>query len=377
MWPSVTYPAHATIVTGATPREHGIGSNKPLDAAYQNDGAWYWYAEELKKTTLWQAAKAHGLTTGNVYWPVTVGATFDWSFPQIWRKKIDEDDKLMRSLAIPRELPGEFRARFPALPAEHRFDKQRADAAVFLLEEKKPDFLLVYFTDLDTERHGSGPDSAQSNTVLELTDHQLGRVLAALHDEDLATSRVFVVSDHGFARVSRVTRPAVFFREWGLIVTEGKSRVRAHAVGVSADGGMCGIHVTDPKEKARVAEAVAALAKDPRYGIHKVYDEAALAEKGGFPGATWALAAKPGTMFDGGLEGKATDFATYNGHHGYPPDQPEMRAVFVAAGVGIAQGREAGDASLLDVAPTVARAMDVPWEGGAGRVITEMLSGER
>lgn len=149
VWPSVTYPAHTTLVTGVRPARHGIVNNLPFDPLGRNGDGWYWYASDVRTPTLWQRAAAQGYTTANVYWPVTVGATFDWSFPQIWRSKTDEDDKLMRALATP-TLFDEVRARFGRTPAEHRGDDARGDAAVHLLETKKPDLSFFYFTDLDT-----------------------------------------------------------------------------------------------------------------------------------------------------------------------------------------------------------------------------------
>jgi predicted AlkP superfamily pyrophosphatase or phosphodiesterase len=36
VFPSVTYPAHTTMVTGVTPRVHGITSNRPPDPLAKN-----------------------------------------------------------------------------------------------------------------------------------------------------------------------------------------------------------------------------------------------------------------------------------------------------------------------------------------------------
>lgn len=86
--PSVTYPAHTSMVTGFDPAEHGIFNNTLVDPFEKNDGGWMWYAEDIKVTTLWDLAKANHKTTANVFWPVTVGANIDWNLPQYWRKKI-------------------------------------------------------------------------------------------------------------------------------------------------------------------------------------------------------------------------------------------------------------------------------------------------
>ena len=72
--PTSTYPSHTTLVTGTTPAKHGIYSNHPFDPSTRNPNSWYWYAEDLRVPTLWDAASRAGIVTGSVSWPVTVGA---------------------------------------------------------------------------------------------------------------------------------------------------------------------------------------------------------------------------------------------------------------------------------------------------------------
>src|SRR3954452_8155547 len=52
VWPSVTYPAHTTLVTGVTPARHGIISNVVFDPFEKNDGGWYWYASDIRVPAL-------------------------------------------------------------------------------------------------------------------------------------------------------------------------------------------------------------------------------------------------------------------------------------------------------------------------------------
>src|SRR5215831_13524955 len=60
VYPSSTYPAHATIVTGVLPAKHGIHANT-LWTEQGSSRDWYWYAKALKAKTLWQAAREKGL----------------------------------------------------------------------------------------------------------------------------------------------------------------------------------------------------------------------------------------------------------------------------------------------------------------------------
>ena len=86
--PTVTYPNHTTLVTGVLPSEHGIYTNTVFDPLGTEDGAWNWYAGQVRTPTLWHAAKAAGLVTGSVMWPVTVhSGDIDYNVPEYWRNK--------------------------------------------------------------------------------------------------------------------------------------------------------------------------------------------------------------------------------------------------------------------------------------------------
>ena len=80
VFPSVTYPSHTTIITGATPLKHGVYYNSPFEPN-GSTGRWYWETNLIKVPTLWDAAGAAGLKTASVYWPVSVGAKIDYNIP--------------------------------------------------------------------------------------------------------------------------------------------------------------------------------------------------------------------------------------------------------------------------------------------------------
>jgi Type I phosphodiesterase / nucleotide pyrophosphatase len=94
--PTVTYPSHATLLTGVSPAKHGIVGNTTFDPTNINQGGWYWFAEDIKVPTLWDAARAKGLIVGNVHWPVSVGAaSINWNLPQIGRTGHADDEKMV------------------------------------------------------------------------------------------------------------------------------------------------------------------------------------------------------------------------------------------------------------------------------------------
>jgi len=69
IFPSTTYPAHTTIVTGVPPRVHGIYSH--LDSRDPSAAArpWHWFAKAINVPTLWDAARAAGMKSASIGWP--------------------------------------------------------------------------------------------------------------------------------------------------------------------------------------------------------------------------------------------------------------------------------------------------------------------
>src|SRR5712692_7023075 len=88
IFPTVTYPAHTTMITGVRPAVHGIVQNRIFEAPTDpQTREWYWYADAIKTETLWSMAKKAGLVTATVGWPVTVGANIDYNVPEIFDPK--------------------------------------------------------------------------------------------------------------------------------------------------------------------------------------------------------------------------------------------------------------------------------------------------
>jgi predicted AlkP superfamily pyrophosphatase or phosphodiesterase len=375
-WPTVTYPAHTTLVTGARPNRHGILSNRPFDPTYQNQGGWNWYAESIKADTLWAAARRAGKTTGSVYWPVTVGAAIDDDFPQFWRAKVDEDDKLLRALTTP-GLAEAYAREYGALPAEHRTDAERANAAEFLLRERRHDLTLVYFTDLDEAEHAFGPGSKEALATLEHIDAQLARVLAGIDAAgDRARTAVVVVSDHGFAAVRKVTHPAVLLREAGLIDVSALGAVVRWRAGVVAVGGMAAIFLKDPsnlEDTAKVTKLFDDAARDSKLGIRAVHRQDVSEHEGGFGGAAVVLEAEAGYEFDASFSGAVVGPSTDKGAHGYPPENPDMRASLILEGSGIRPGAPVGIVPMTAIAPTVAALLGVTLKDAESPPLRDVL----
>jgi len=363
--PTLTYPSHMTLMTGASPDHHGIYANTTFDPLRSNDKGWYWYAEDKRVETLWDAATAAHLKSANVYWPTSVGARITYNLPQIWRTGTEDDLKLQRALATPgliQDLSTSL-GRYPGGMEESVADDEvRARFALRLLKTREPDFITVYFTGLDTEEHASGPFSAASNATLERLDALVGTLRAALRHAAPGRFTLCVVSDHGFAAVQHDMNLAAAFVAAGLISVDAGGRITAWQATPWPAGGTAAIMLADPHDESvrgRVRALLERLSQDPANGIDRVLDHAAIVAGRGFPDAAFLVAFRPGFELGPALNGDLVTAPANLGMHGFLPEFPEMRSSFFIVGPGVPAGRALGEIDMRQIAPTVARALHV------------------
>ena len=363
--PTVTYPSHTTLLTGVSPARHGIYANTTFDPLRKNFGGWYWYAQDIKVPTLWDAARDAGLTTVNVHWPVSVAAHITWNLPQYWRAGTADDRKLLRALTTPGLLDALEKELGPyadGVDESIEGDENRARFAVRLLELKRPEFATIYLTALDHEEHASGPFSPQSDAVLERIDAALGRILDAVQRVYDGRAVVCVVSDHGFVPTSKALHLGVAFRSAGLVEFGEKDQIKSWKATIWGAGGSEAIILHDKNDtatKAKVAELLAKLAADPANGIDRIVSEEELHARGGFPEATFLVALRPGYVTGENVSGDLVTSSNVKGMHGYWPEELEMKSSFFILGPGWA-AHSVGEIDMRSIAPTLALILGVP-----------------
>ena len=378
--PTVTYPDHTTLITGVWPAQHGIFNNTLFDPMRNLDGAWYWYAGDIRVPTLWDAAHAKGIGTASVSWPVSVNAvSVDSLIPEYWRGGNDsvgpqdanpQDIELMAAISRPEGMLFAMQKRLgPYMMGNDTTvegDRTRTRYSLDILERQKPGFMTIHLSSLDESEHMSGPFSPDANQTLEAVDAMVAQLIAAAQRLDPKTV-VVIVSDHGFANVHHALNIAIPFLQAGLIQAHAEANGRTTVTGWKAEpwatGGMAAIMLHDPadaKTRDEVRALLQRLAADPANGIAKILDRNEIAPTGGFPDAEFILALQPGFTFGSAFSGAlVTDKPSVKGTHGYLPSFPEMRASFFAMGDGIAAGRDLGVVDMRQIAPSVAAILGV------------------
>lgn len=322
-YPSLTFPNHYTLVTGLRPDHHGIVQNTMVDPALGrftlrdraavSDARW-WGGEPV-----WTTLERNGGRAATMFWPGSE-APISGRHPTDWR--------LFDASKTPNQRVDEV-LDWVSRPAATR-----------------PGFVTLYFDQVDHEAHSDGPDSDAALAAMREVDDALARLLAGLRQRKLLdTVNLLIVSDHGMASV-----PAAQV----LAVEDMVPPALAAAV---TTGQVLGFRPRPGNEAAVEARLL---------GRHAHY---ACWRKGELP-ARWHYGSHPRIppivcQMDEGWDAIPTlrmDRRPMHtrGSHGYDPELPSMRAVFVADGPGFREGARLPVFDNVDVYPLLMHLLGLP-----------------
>ncbi|TZF81153.1 alkaline phosphatase family protein [Pedobacter sp. BS3] len=379
VFPSVTYPSHTTIVTGAYPARHGIYYNVPFGA---KNGHWYWEESYIKTGTLWDAIKKAGMTSAAVMWPVTVGAPINYNFPV---RRADDDEKtdqltVTRPYVTPSTLIDDYGKAYGTLSKEDfgsahdRFDKTVGNLASYIIRTYKPNLTAIHFLGADHEQHAHGRDAAEVKNAVAVIDSMIGTVIKTVNDAGLKSSTAIIITgDHGHVDTKASFAPNVYLAQH-QILTDGKNwRAKFHPAGGSAF-----LYLKDKNDTKTLEEVKKILADLPedKKALFRVLDRTALDKIGANPEAALGIAMKKGITVSNAFAGEPLRKVKKQGSaHGYYPDFHEINTGFIAIGAGINQKKEIPEMGIKDVAPLVSQLLGLNFKAPDGILISGILSG--
>lgn len=389
-FPSVTWPAHVSLITGATARKHGVIGNAVYDRRGQKIITYIGDPERTKEQavrvpTLYDAAHRAGLKTASVIWPCSNGSTsLDWVIPDSNRAELHAR---YTTPGFTRELAD---AGIDIAPLgrwgwgkQYSTDRDKLYSRVtrHLLEKHRPHLVLLHYITPDGVEHAFGPHTPEAYQAVAESDQRIQEVWDALQRPPYqGTAALFVVSDHGFAPYHKVIQPNVVLRQLGLVETDADGKVAGRRAWCVSQGGAAFVYVLDEGRKQEVlAKVQEALAKVE--GVRSVLGPAEFVGLGlphpddNAEMAHLVLTTGPGYSFGDAVKGEAVVGAGgQKGTHGHLPEPAYMHATFVAAGAGIKPGVKLQTVRNIDVAPTIARLLGVGLPDAEGRVLTEVLA---
>ncbi|PFK40940.1 alkaline phosphatase family protein [Bacillus cereus] len=389
IYPSVTYPSHATIVTGNYPNKHGVVNNTFLQPGRESPD-WHWYRRSIKGTTLYDEARKANLTTAALLWPVTGRAKIDYNLPEIFPNRPWQTQVLVSLFSGSPLYQLDLNHRFGHIRnglSQPELDDFVLASAVYTIQTKKPNVMFVHFTDLDTQRHYHGFSSKETVAAIHRHDERLGKIIQALKDSGIyEQSTIIALGDHSALSENKSIQLNVLFHQNGLISVNKKGKlIDWHAYCQSCDGSAY-IHVKDKNDIQTiqtVQHLLEDLLQDKQNGIEFILHDEDAKERGADGNCLFMLEAREGYYFTENYTGNfikeitekdVTPSKKYTfGTHGYSPTKPNYETIFMAAGKGIRQGTSIPYMRLIDEGPTIARLLGLHLGETDGTVIEDLL----
>lgn len=380
--PTVTWPNHTTLVTGDNPARHGVVGNTYFDRAtlkkvtlisdpvYDKD-------EIVKVPTLYDKAKAAGITTAAVRWPATRNAkALDWTCPDV------RTADLFTKYSTPGLIDGAKAEGINILDRKSTGAKNMFDGRddVFtklfdmILHEHRPGLALLHNLDVDHTEHEFGPKSPEAYAAVKDADNYVREVFEELQRDFPGRATLVVVSDHGFSPIRTQIFPNIILRKAGML---GKGSP-VHAI---SQGGSEFIYITDASKRASLTEEIRKAFSGVK-GIQKIVDASQFGDYGvAHPSVDphapdVILFADEGYSFGDTSSGSVSfnEKPERKGTHGHDASIPDLHATFIAWGAGVKPGVNLGEISNVDVAPTIAKLLGIELPDTDGKPLTGMLS---
>lgn len=86
VYPSLTYPAHTSIITGCTPNHHGVINNTCFQINRKSPD-WMWQRRFVKKMTLYDELLKQKKKVAAVLWPVTAQSKITYNVPEVFANR--------------------------------------------------------------------------------------------------------------------------------------------------------------------------------------------------------------------------------------------------------------------------------------------------
>ena len=397
VYPSITYPAHISMLTGCRPGKHGIITNDEL-TDYDAFPRWHLESSKVQVEDVFAAAKRAGLTTASVYWPVTgnnpnvdyllneyffytLGETVEEGFARLGSSK--EMQAIARKNYHLFPQPEERLAGIDKCLRHNEFDDFLMACTCDIIRQYKPDLMLVHNSWIDTLRHSYGVFNHHVTEGLDAVDLWLGQVMEAMEEAGTLENTNFVlVSDHGQMDFSRRIKINVLLRRGGFINVDAEGKITDWRAFGQSNGMSATVFLKDPTDEKlyrEVGDYLRLLASEEVWGFRIVRTEDEVRDLyGTYGGFAYMVETDGYTAFSESWNEplvNPVDLSDYRlgaATHGYQPEKGPQ-PVFVASGPAFRPGAVIEQAYTIDEAPTYAAIFGQTMPQAEGRVLCELL----
>lgn len=387
VYPSLTYPAHATIVTGKYPKNHGVINNTVLD--FKNDNPdWYWYRKYIKGDTIFDLAEKSGMKTCSILWPVTARSKITYNMPEIFCTKKYDNQILKSALAGSKIYQVNMNKRFGYLRQgmeEPYLDNFATEVAKKTIRELKPNLILLHLIDTDSQKHKYGIKNKEVIESLKRHDERLGEIIESLKLAGIyEDSTIIALGDHSQINVNNVIKLNSILMKNDLINVNGNKIKSYKAIAKSCDGSSY-IYLknkNDVETRKKVRDILNELKNKYSNVIEEVYNNEEIKNLGADINASFMIEAKRGYYFIDDFLGEAIEVIDESSKikhklrasHGYLPSRDNYKTFFIAYGKTIKKGVVLEEGKLINHGPTIAKLLDIDLRDCDGIVEERILN---
>ena len=387
VYPSLTYPAHVTIVTGKYPKNHGVINNTVLD--FKNDNPdWYWYRKYIKGDTIFDLAEKSGMKTCSILWPVTARSKITYNMPEIFCTKRYDNQILKSALAGSKIYQVNMNKKFGYLRQgmeEPYLDNFATEVAKKTIRELKPNLILLHLIDSDSQKHKYGIENKKVIESLKRHDERLGEIIESLKLAGIyEDSTIIALGDHSQINVNNVIKLNSILMKNDLINVNGNKIKSYKAIAKSCDGSSY-IYLknkNDVETRKKVRDILNELKNKYSNVIEEVYNNEEIKNLGADINASFMIEAKRGYYFIDDFLGEAIEVIDESSKikhklrasHGYLPSRDNYKTFFIAYGKTIKKGVVLEKGKLINHGPTIAKILDIDLRDCDGIVEERILN---
>ena len=330
VFPSLTFPNHYSIATGAYSGTHNITGNSFYDKQLGQKYSLYKKetvrnAKFYKSEPIWVTAERQGVKTASYFWVGSEAPIYGYS-PSIF-KYYDGN--------VP------FKARIDSVVSWFNMS-----------DEDRPHLAMLYFSEPDQTGHEKGVSTSEIIEIVEEMDKLLGYLLQKLETLIIYSNlNVFIVSDHGMTNVSEKKR---------IVLDDYISRLDDLYVNGR------GTHVQFDMKRYMGEYSntlFTELKKIPHCKVWKAND---IPERFHFNNGNtgeFLLLADEGWLITTQSELDENEF-TLGGMHGYDPQLSDMHGIFYAFGPEIKENLQISAFENIHIYPIICKILDIlPYAG--------------
>lgn len=385
IYPSLTHPVHASLLTGCPAGVTGIVSNTHFTPG-NLESPWYNRLEEIRCETIFHAAKRAGLSTASCRWPVTAngGDCIDYLVPEVLPADMagHEDNPIQAYINTGTsecllDIVTEALKRYGHGNDHPAYDEFQIYCAAEIFRRFRPNLLFTHPGYVDHMRHCTGLFNERVNASVKETDRWISMLWNAAAETGLENDTdIIILSDHGQLGISRTVCPNVFLRDAGYIQADEQD----HLVSWDAYALSCGlsaqVYLSHPEDSAlynSVRDSLEKMAARKDWGTERVFTREEVKELYGLDGGfSFVLESDGITSYSDEWAGPAlreldtSDYRFGHATHGHMPEKGPQPTMF-AMGPSVRKGVIVPQGHILDHAATFAKILGIDFPQAQGK----------